>query len=214
MARPQCASPSWEAQSFPPSSNNKTKGLTLFSGSSCCREQLSAERSGRSSSSEPTEGLGSPGERGQSSGGPGRGSGGVRKGRPHQPARRPPLPAPLARAASSGPRPGASASCCRSAAGLEESEGDQGTCSLGTAHTPASPPLTAHVLLAGPVDCQHVQRVEDGAVGTHCAGVPMPKGGGESCHQDPTSVRKGGLPLGVPLTSHSSAAAPRPRGCS
>lgn len=54
---------------LPLSSSSETKGLTPSSGSSCCRERLSAEHSGRSSSSVPEEGLGSPGERGQSSGG-------------------------------------------------------------------------------------------------------------------------------------------------
>lgn len=199
------AGPFWEV----PSSSSKTKGLTPSSGSSCCRERLSAERSGRSSSSVPEEGPGSPGERGESSGGgPARESGRVRKGRPHQPARMPLLPAPPPRGTASGPRPGASASCRRSAAGLEEREGDGGTRSLGTSHPLASPPLTARVLLAGPVDCQHIQRVEDGAVGAHRAGVPMPRRG-ESCHQDPVSGRRWGAALGglthLPLLSSNAS---------
>lgn len=109
-------------------------------------------------------------------GGMARGSSGVRKRHPHQPACLSPLPAPPPHAAASGPHPGASASCRRSAAGLEESKGDGGMHSLGTAHPAASLPLTAHVLLASPVDRQHIQRVKDGAVGTHRAGVPMPRG--------------------------------------
>lgn len=145
--------------------------------------------------------------------GPDQESSGVRKGHSHRPALLPPLPAPPAHAAVSGPRPGVSASCRRNAAGLEESEGDWGTRLLGTDLPPAGPPLTAHVLLASPVDRQHVQRVKDRAVGAHRAGIPMPRWG-ESCRQDPTSSRRRGLRSGVPLTSRSSAAVPRPRGCS
>lgn len=75
--------------------------------------------------------------------------------------------------------------------------------SLGTAHLPTSPPLTACVLLASPVDRQHVQRVEDGAVGAHCAGVPMPRGGKAAVRTPQAAVGGGG---GRPWGSHSPPA--------
>lgn len=70
------------------------------------------------------------------------------------------------------------------------------------------PKLTAHVLLASPVDRQHIQRVEDGAVGTHGAGVPVPEGG-TSGRQDPPQATAGGGSAGgpahLPLRSSSAS---------
>lgn len=94
---------------------------------------------------------------------------------------------------------------------------------------PRSPALTAHVLPAGPVHRQHLQRVEDGAVRAHRAGVSA---WGRSAARlehlraqrwvrappalrvpPPPAAPRPTLWAQLPFTSRSSAAALRPPGC-
>lgn len=142
-------------------------------------------------------------------GGMARGSSRVRKGHLHQPACLPPLPAPPPHAAASGPRPGAGASCRRSAAGLEESKGDGGDTLAGHSPPRCQPPTycpCASCQPCGPSAHPACQRWGGGH--TLCRRTYADRGG-KRCHQDPTSSWRGGLLLGglahLPLLSSSAS---------
>lgn len=155
----------------------------------------------------------------------------VRRGRGGEGAPHPPqCPAPPPGTAAPAPPPPA-CGCRRSSAG--GLEGRRGAVWKSSARPPQrcaphSPALTAHVLPAGPVHRQHLQRVEDGAVRAHRAGVSArdePQSGwspperiSEPSDGSAPLLRRGSPartpPLGSPpFTSRSSAAALRPPGC-
>lgn len=155
----------------------------------------------------------------------------VRRGRGGEGAPHPPqCPAPPPGTAAPAPPPPA-CGCRRSSAG--GLEGRRGAVWRSSARPPQrcaphSPALTAHVLPAGPVHRQHLQRVEDGAVRAHRAGVSArdePQSGwspperiSEPSDGSAPLLRRGSPartpPLGSPpFTSRSSAAALRPPGC-